>query len=683
MANIKGVVIKEFESSGKRGVTLSTDNGVFNVIFDQPYDLNNVKKLSFINLKEQSVGLHRSYSFREDSLVSFYPGFLVQPEEIEEDPLSAIFKILSNIPLRESFESEIFYAVRGIKESKRFNSLVERFPKDIKAKFSFYPYIFDTSLGFFVKDALFFGRFPVVFEGNLTKAIVQALTSKFEQYLVMSSIGTFEERKISLIEKKQILSRRNDFSNLVYSFFELLEKKLDKNNPYLINYTYILDHREIFEKPINEYLKEFRAVRKHIKKLLETKLEEIPTTRLYNAEGEDFTFKAFIKDNEQNFERGTPCVIFERAPLNMRTFGVVTSVDFASISGLVDYKTISPEFITPIKTLNRDVKGIVNFVKTNETLKDFLVHSKYLPHLEKLFDNAIDLIEGEPVFAVVKGSFGTGKKFIIGEFLKRNPNAKSLIFSKEFYKSLKEVFGNLVEKSTANIEGLFDYIFYFDRNIDKVTIFNLAPFTKNLIVFTYESNVPFEELLDENRIFNLPKVFGFDKRIHKFVSRFYPLKSEATLDISEVKIINKDNIESDFIPIVNPEKVVQFVQIKGSVEYEKNKLNKNEANFTLSLVTQFLKGGVDRSSIEVIVPYERQKAYILEQMKNNQIEGVRVSLVDEAKQSPVVIINFVDIDAFPKIFEDKFNLAYAITRARSKVVLVGSPSLTKKEKFLT
>ncbi|BAL81545.1 AAA domain-containing protein [Caldisericum exile] len=683
MTNLKGVVIKEFESSGKKGITLSTDDGVFNIVFEKPVELSNVKKLSLVNLKEVGGGFHRTFLFRDDSFVSFYPGFLVQPEEIEEDSFSTLFKIFSGAPLKESFESEIFYAVRGIKESERFKSLIERFPKDIKAKFSFYPYIFDTTFGFFIKDALFFGRFPVVFEGNLTKGVVQALSSKFEEYLVMSSVATFEERKISLIDKKQVISKRNNFANLVYSFFKVLESNVNKNNPNMVDYAYILDHKEIFEEPINDFLKEFRDARKHIKKLLEGTLENIKTTRLYNAEGDDFTFKALIKDNELNLDRGTPCMLFERPPLNMRIFGIVKSVDFNSISGAVDYKTVSPEFIAPLKTIRKEVKGIVNIKRASDTLRDFLINGRFLPHVDKLFGNAVELIESAPTFAIIKGDFGTGKKFIIGEFLRKHPETRSLIFSKSFYKPLREIFGNFVEKRVENLEGTYDYIFYFDRNIDKITILNFAPFTNNIIVFTYDSAVPFENLLDDQRIFTLAKAVGFDKCIHRFVSKFYPLRSEATLDISEFKILNKENIESEFIPLVNPEKVVQFVGVKGSVEFEKNKLNRNEANFTITLIKQFLKGGVERSSIEVIVPYERQKAYIIEQLKNNQIEGVKVSLVDEAIQSPIVIINFVDLETLPKIFEDKFNLAYAITRARSKVILVGSPTLTKKEKFLS
>jgi superfamily I DNA and/or RNA helicase len=193
--------------------------------------------------------------------------------------------------------------------------------------------------------------------------------------------------------------------------------------------------------------------------------------------------------------------------------------------------------------------------------------------------------------------------------------------------------------------------------------------------------VPFENLLDENRIFMLNNALGFDKSIHRFVSKFYPMNSQGISEISDIKIVNKDNIDSDFIPLVNPEKVVQFVSVKGSVEYDNNRLNKSEANFTVELIRQFLKGGVDRSSIEVIVPYERQKAYIIDQLKNSQIEGVRVALLDEAIQSSIVIINFVD-DKLPTVFKDKFMLAYAITRARSKVILVGYPNLLKTEKFL-
>jgi hypothetical protein len=89
--------------------------------------------------------------------------------------------------------------------------------------------------------------------------------------------------------------------------------------------------------------------------------------------------------------------------------------------------------------------------------------------------------------------------------------------------------------------------------------------------------VPFENLLDENRIFMLNSALGFDKSIHRFVSKFYPMNSQGISEISDIKIVNKDNIDSDFIPLVNPEKVVQFVSVKGSVVYENNRLNKSES----------------------------------------------------------------------------------------------------------
>jgi len=51
-------------------------------------------------------------------------------------------------------------------------------------------------------------------------------------------------------------------------------------------------------------------------------------------------------------------------------------------------------------------------------------------------------------------------------------------------------------------------------------------------------------------------------------------------------------------------------------------------------------------------------------------------------QKPIVIINFVKEKEFPSVFKDKFNLAFAITRGKSKVILVGSPKIEKILKFL-
>jgi len=102
----------------------------------------------------------------------------------------------------------------------------------------------------------------------------------------------------------------------------------------------------------------------------------------------------------------------------------------------------------------------------------------------------------------------------------------------------------------------------------------------------------------------------------------------------------------------------------------------------VELASQFIKGGVERSSIGVISPYERHKAFLIDLLRSNGIEDVAVNELDEAIQKPITIINFVD-ETLPPCFKDRFNLAYAITRGQSKVILVGTPLILKKEQFLS
>jgi len=107
-----------------------------------------MSKIKLGQRKKQSSFLKSYYDFTEDSFALFYPGFLVQPEEIAFDTFTTLISIFNGVMPKESFEGELFYAIRGMKESARFDNLKEIFPKDINAKFSFYPYIYDTTYGF-------------------------------------------------------------------------------------------------------------------------------------------------------------------------------------------------------------------------------------------------------------------------------------------------------------------------------------------------------------------------------------------------------------------------------------------------------------------------------------------------------------------------------------------------------
>ncbi|MBP8612846.1 MAG: hypothetical protein KBI30_02505 [Candidatus Atribacteria bacterium] len=683
MENLKGVVIKEYTEKDEKVLSLSTDDGIQTVKLRSKLELNNVKKLSLVNVKKQSSFLKSYYDFTEDSFALFYPGFLVQPEEIAFDTFTTLISIFNGVMPKESFEGELFYAIRGMKESARFDNLKEIFPKDINAKFSFYPYIYDTTYGFFIKDALFFGKYPVILENNFIKGAVLALVSKQENYLILNTTGTFNENKVPLKDKKDIIKRRNDFAFAVYHFYEFLSKNLEDDNPNIETFKFLLSSKEKIGKHIESFFKDFKSVRKSIRKLLETDYNNLPLLKLYNTESENFSIKASIKDNEFNVKKGTPFILVERYPLKVRTFGVVNEINYTTLQGTVDFKVISGEGLTPIKERKDEVKGIVKLAQARSRLKDFLLNNAALEPLdEAINDNPLALISSNPCYAVIKGSFGTGKKHIIKEFIEQNPDKKVLVFSKEFYKSLYKNFGNLTLNKIEDIDTHYDDIFYFVRYIEESIILNLSAFTDNLIIFTYEGTVPFENNMAKDHITILNNAIGLNKYIHRFVSKIYPLNTTPNSNEDEIKIINKDNVDKGFIPLINPEKFVQFVGVSGKTDFEKNKINRNEAQFTVELASQFIKGGVERSSIGVISPYERHKAFLIDLLRSNGIEDVAVNELDEAIQKPITIINFVD-ETLPPCFKDRFNLTYAITRGQSKVILVGTPLILKKEQFLS
>jgi len=62
----------------------------------------------------------------------------------------------------------------------------------------------------------------------------------------------------------------------------------------------------------------------------------------------------------------------------------------------------------------------------------------------------------------------------------------------------------------------------------------------------------------------------------------------------------------------------------------------------VELVSQFIKGGVERSQIGVIAPYERHKAFLIYLLKSNGIEDVAVNEIDEAVQKQITIIKFCE-----------------------------------------
>jgi superfamily I DNA and/or RNA helicase len=173
----------------------------------------------------------------------------------------------------------------------------------------------------------------------------------------------------------------------------------------------------------------------------------------------------------------------------------------------------------------------------------------------------------------------------------------------------------------------------------------------------------------------------FGKHILHFVATLLSDVMKEKED-SEVKIINKDNASPAFLPIINPEKYVQFISISGKVMGKKNKWNKEEGDLTVNIVTEFIKSGVERSAIGIIVPFERQKALLEKLLEEKKITDVDVFEPNEAEEKEVIIVNLVENNEIKSPFKKADNLKMVLTRARSKLILVGNKNPAKKDKNL-
>ena len=108
-------------------------------------------------------------------------------------------------------------------------------------------------------------------------------------------------------------------------------------------------------------------------------------------------------------------------------------------------------------------------------------------------------------------------------------------------------------------------------------------------------------------------------------------------------------------------------QRKGSTSRE----NELEASLVKKLVTDFLGMGIPERDIGVITPYDDQ----VDLLKRILPDGVKVSTVDafQGKEKEVIIISFVRSNREKELgfLEDLRRLNVSITRARSKLVMIG------------
>lgn len=705
--NLKGIIEKVSKAKDKQQITISTETGTANIIVKEeiPY-LRKGIRVFFSNLSVQKGLLKTIYEVSDDTLFSIYPKFIVYNDEIklakscEYAPI--LFEMVSMLPEDNDSEKKFIEAARGLSNSEPFKTISERFSKDIKGKFSFKPYEFSTDYGFFIRNSLYLGKLPVVFLGNELKGEIQSIMAGVDKFVVINpDTSTMDEIKFENNKKKNIIEARNRF---LYTFknFELEafhKKECAPDCPAFAICESLRDSEDsdflsiygIFSKGVQEE-------RKSILKSLTGNISKKSELLLHAAQVEDFKVVGHIRDNEIKIDRNSNVIVIEKPPLDRRTFGVVESVDFDNVNIFVEWPTVNPESLIKFEWNKYIYPGLFRFITSKGKIKGFF-DGKGLPEADFNIGNyvendeaqnrAVSLILSEPVLAFIKGEFGTGKKYLVKKALEeiKRKNMSSLVVTDSRYEEFKSIFKDfskvsfITDDSVYLNENDFDYIFLFlVGNINEFEFKSYAGITRNLIVLSNES-VKFLDKLDEKRVITLNNEHRFGEKINHFLSSMLNY-SLTSVEEPLIQVINKDNIDVEFISVINPEKIVQFIETKSPDFGYKNKWNEDEARISVEIVKQFIKAGIERRSIGIAVPYERQEKLLRKFLKEEKIEDISVNVAINSPEKDIVLVNFVDDENLQSSFKDQQILKLALSRAKAKLIIIGNRKLVKNTPIL-
>ena len=300
----------------------------------------------------------------------------------------------------------------------------------------------------------------------------------------------------------------------------------------------------------------------------------------------------------------------------------------------------------------------------------------------------------------IKGEHGTGKKFVLrkafNELLQKNNTIGVVTESRkqeaeQFFRELLSTwFENgkisvysLDDPSFYNREKPFDYVaFLSDGAADEKTIKSVMGLSKNFILASVDDCSFLGDMLPESSKVVLNTEHRFGAHILHFLQPALSDKLAQSED-KEFKVLNRENISPQFIEVVNPEKYVQVIYIKGHSKGINNQWNMEEALFVVEAVKEFIKAGVERRNIGIIVPYERQKALLDNLLLDSKIPDILVSEPQDAMEKDVIFISFTNTKKVSGDFSSDALLKSALTRARSKLLFVGQKGIYKSSKMLS
>lgn len=735
MHRIRGIVTNIRKNGEFSLIRIQGKNGIYAVQTKNPKEyLEKKQPLSITNLHKKRGLFKTTFLADEKSLLSLSPTVPLSDVEINASFHCNIFYHIMGFTGTEfkshAKERTFYHAIKGINDAdSEIAQIALKFPLNIRRKFMYKPIIISNNFGIVAENVLFFGKLPLVFEEDSAKGILLSIMSTQDEFAeINGKKGTLEKRPVSAEEKQNLLDVRNKMV-LPYLKKNIKQEDFKCDKEKCAAYKYckkISEHQEefaMFSKYFSSFLEKRAKEKKILRKILSKNAHPLRGaldmfSKATEQRKDDFIYPLKIQYNEPMLEQGEEVILAEKLPLTRKAKGEIIEKTFDDIKVKSKDELASPGRIIPLNKKIPVESGLFDFIYEDSELKNILLgKSKTMPQSFKentYIENdveqnkAVNLILNTNNLCIVQGERGTGKKFTAKKAIENiiKANGKVLIATGSRKKEHEQFFKDLLNTADKNgktqplvtLKKLddkdlylmpptgFDYLFLFiDRSIDEKTVLSLFSKARKVIIFTDTLTYPLLEHLNEKfaslNSVELLTEHRFGEHILHFIQPILLSKLKSTPD-KEIKIVNKEAINETFLDVVNPEKFVEFISVQGKPHGRKNKWNNAEAVFTVETIKELVKSGIERNNIEVITAHEKQKMLLIKMLEDAKIPDIYITTPDESMEKDIVFVSLVSKNIKNSQMRQREDIKIALTRARSKLIIVGDKTVKKYSKTL-
>ncbi len=184
---------------------------------------------------------------------------------------------------------------------------------------------------------------------------------------------------------------------------------------------------------------------------------------------------------------------------------------------------------------------------------------------------------------------------------------------------------------------------------------------------------------DPENISSLCVQYRMNSEVQDIPSRlFYEGKLVASPEVARRRLMVSGEIQEPYYlrEIIDPETPVIFVDVQGEVDTGKTR--PEEAEIACEIVRALVQSRVPPGEIGVITPYRAQQSMI--RQKLTHVKGraeISVDTVDsfQGGEREVIIISLARSDSVTSFLADPKRLNVSLSRARSKLILLGRASV--------